>query len=198
MGGRRAAGWPCSAGAANPGLRRCPKRTPAFRSAGPPTPKAGHLHLQRPEDPNLYVGFEVDLAAALEKELGRHIEFVQYDFKSLISGLQRGDFDFAMNGVEVTPDRGKAVRLQPAVLRLHAATGRAEGRVALQTRWSSAKSWAAWWARWRTPPPNGCWTKMGITKKVYGNQVEPYLDLELGRLDAVLLDLPIATYLRPA
>ena len=36
--------------------------------------------------------------------------------------------------------------------------------------------------------------QMGIAKKVYGNQVEPYIDLELGRLDAVLLDLPIATY----
>ncbi len=35
---------------------------------------------------------------------------------------------------------------------------------------------------------------MGIAKKVYGNQVEPYVDLELGRLDAVLLDLPIAMY----
>jgi polar amino acid transport system substrate-binding protein len=33
-----------------------------------------------------------------------------------------------------------------------------------------------------------------IAKKVYGNQVEPYVDLELGRIDAVLLDLPIASY----
>ena len=35
----------------------------------------------------------------------------------------------------------------------------------------------------------------GVAKKVYGNQVEPYVDLELGRIDAVLLDLPIAAYL---
>ena len=63
-----------------------------------------------PSDPNRYVGFEVDLAAALERQLGRRIQFVQYDFKSLVSGLQRGDFDFAMNGVEVTPDRAKALR----------------------------------------------------------------------------------------
>ena len=34
----------------------------------------------------------------------------------------------------------------------------------------------------------------GIKKKVYGNQVEPYLDLELERIDAVFLDLPIAIY----
>jgi polar amino acid transport system substrate-binding protein len=35
---------------------------------------------------------------------------------------------------------------------------------------------------------------MGVAKKVYDSQREPYLDLELGRLDAVLLDLPIAVY----
>ena len=37
-------------------------------------------------------------------------------------------------------------------------------------------------------------TQKGIRKKVYGNQVEPYLDLGLERIDAVLLDLPIAIY----
>jgi len=63
-----------------------------------------------PNDLGAYVGFEVEIAAALEKELGRKIQFVQYDFKSLTSGLQRGDFDFAMTGGEVTPDRLKALR----------------------------------------------------------------------------------------
>ena len=38
----------------------------------------------------------------------------------------------------------------------------------------------------------------GVAKRVYRNQVEPYLDLELDRIDAVLLDLPIAVILRPA
>ena len=42
------------------------------------------------KDPNnldKYVGFEVDLAAAFEKELGRKIEYKQYEFKSLVPGL---------------------------------------------------------------------------------------------------------------
>jgi polar amino acid transport system substrate-binding protein len=36
--------------------------------------------------------------------------------------------------------------------------------------------------------------ELGIEKRIYDSQVEPYFDLELGRLDAVLLDLPIAVY----
>ena len=34
----------------------------------------------------------------------------------------------------------------------------------------------------------------GVNVKIYSGQVEPYEDLALGRLDAVLLDLPIAAY----
>ena len=34
----------------------------------------------------------------------------------------------------------------------------------------------------------------GVDVKIYAGQVEPYEDLAIGRLDAVLLDLPIAAY----
>ena len=64
-----------------------------------------------PKHADKYEGFEFDLAAALEKELDRKIQFVQYEFKSLVVGLRRGDIDFAMNGVEVTNDRLKALRM---------------------------------------------------------------------------------------
>src|SRR2546423_1754079 len=63
-----------------------------------------------PNAPQSIIGFEADLAAALAKELGRPIQFKQYDFKNLLIGLDRGDFDFAMNGLEVTPERQALVR----------------------------------------------------------------------------------------
>ncbi len=55
------------------------------------------------------VGFEVDLKDALQKELDRPIQFKHYDFPSLVPGLKRGDFDFAMNGLEVLPEYQKEV-----------------------------------------------------------------------------------------
>src|SRR5207248_108032 len=48
-----------------------------------------------PNNPQKDIGFEVDLAAALAKELRRPVVFTQYDFKNLVPGLDRGDFDFA-------------------------------------------------------------------------------------------------------
>ncbi|MGA2033543.1 MAG: ABC transporter substrate-binding protein/permease [Thermoguttaceae bacterium] len=146
-----------------------------------------------PKDLDRYVGFEVDLARALEKELGRRIEFVQYDFKALVPGLQRGDFDFAMNGLEVTPDRVKALRFTRPyyvyTLQLVALSG--------EKRFQSleeCKKLGLLVGTLEDTAAQRLLDQMGIRNKVYGNQTEPYLDLELGRLDAVLLDLPIAVY----
>jgi polar amino acid transport system substrate-binding protein len=146
-----------------------------------------------PKDVNRFVGFEVELAAALEKELGRKIEFVQYDFKSLVSGLKRGDFDFAMNGVEMTPDRIKALRFTRPyyVYSLQLVVQAKDDRF---TTLEKCKGIGGVVGTLEDTAAERLLDKMGIAKKVYGNQVEPYVDLELGRLDAVLLDLPIAAY----
>ena len=111
-----------------------------------------------------------------------------------ISGLQRGDFDFAMNGIEVTPDRVKAVRFtRPYYVYSLQLVVRAD-----DTRFSSldqCKPLGATVGTLEDTAAERLLAQEGITKKVYGNQVEPYVDLGLGRIDAVLLDLPIASYI---
>ncbi|MFZ1937326.1 MAG: ABC transporter substrate-binding protein/permease [Thermoguttaceae bacterium] len=147
-----------------------------------------------PKHPNGYVGFEVDLKTALEKELGRRIQFVQYDFKNLVAGLKRGDIDFAMNGVEVTPDRIRALRLSRPY---YAYTLQLVAR-ANESRFDSLKSCKRLGGVVGTLEDTAAerlLDKLGVKKRVYGNQVEPYLDLKLGRIDAVFLDWPIATYI---
>src|SRR5262245_28649776 len=56
-------------------------------------------------DPDRLVGFEVEIAEALARRLGLRAEFVQNDWTTLLPSLERGDFDVAMNGIEVTPAR---------------------------------------------------------------------------------------------
>lgn len=146
-----------------------------------------------PKDPSRNIGFEVDLAEALAGELGCPIEFRQYAFGSLIAGLQRGDFDFAMNGLEITADRAKAVRFsRPYYLYKLQLVGRAD-----ETRFRSLAECKACDARVGTLEETAAerlLDKLGIRKRIYDSQVEPYVDLEMGRIDAVLLDLPIALY----
>lgn len=146
-----------------------------------------------PRDPGRVVGFEVDLAEALEQRLGRPIQWMQYDYAGLVSGLQRGDFDFAMNGLEVTPDRAQALRLsRPYYVYTLQTVVRADDRrfttldelLSLNGRVGTLEETAA----------QRLLEEMGFRPVLYGNQTEPYLDLEIGRLDAVVMDLPIAVY----
>ena len=67
-----------------------------------------------PDHPEKLRGFEVELAEALATELGVKAEFVQNDWSALIPSLERGTFDIAMNGVEVTPARvGRVLFTRP-------------------------------------------------------------------------------------
>jgi polar amino acid transport system substrate-binding protein len=146
-----------------------------------------------PKNPAVNIGFEVELAAALEKELGRRIEWRQYDFRSLVPGLNRGDFDFAMNGLEITADRAKVLRFsRPYYLYKLQLVARAG-----ETRFQSleqCKAAAGLVGTLEDTAAERLLDKLHVRKRVYDSQVEPYVDLELGRIDAVLLDLPIAVY----
>lgn len=142
------------------------------------------------------VGFEVDLARALERRIGRPIVFRQYDFKRLVEGLERRDVDFVMNGLEVTPDRAKRVRFTRPyyVFRLQLVVRRGESRcvdlascLAASARIGTLENSAA----------SRLLAEVGASVLLYDSQVTPFEDLHLGRLDALLLDVPIVRAFLP-
>src|SRR5262249_44823410 len=98
-----AAGASAAAAAAAPASPPPPLRWATDAEGGAP------YTFKDPKDPERDIGFEVDIIEALAREIGRPIEAHQYGFSSLILGVQRGDCDFAMNGLEVTPDRKEKV-----------------------------------------------------------------------------------------
>src|SRR5689334_7915697 len=56
------------------------------------------------------VGFDVDLAEELAKELGYTVEIQDMDFSALIPSLKTGRVDFVMSGISVNEERKKNVR----------------------------------------------------------------------------------------
>jgi polar amino acid transport system substrate-binding protein len=56
--------------------------------------------------PTQITGFEVDLAAALAREMGRRPVFVQCDWNRMLQVLDRGNIDLAINGYEYSAERG--------------------------------------------------------------------------------------------
>ncbi|HEX2488801.1 MAG TPA: ABC transporter substrate-binding protein, partial [Blastocatellia bacterium] len=65
--------------------------------------------LPNPKNPREIIGFEIDLMNAVGKQLNRKSVFVQNQWDGLIPGLQRGNYDLAVNGIEITDDRKEQV-----------------------------------------------------------------------------------------
>src|SRR5256885_827307 len=62
-----------------------------------------------PRNPARIVGFEVDLADALAARMGRKARFVQNQWDGLVPGLERGEYDVVINGLEITPERAEKI-----------------------------------------------------------------------------------------
>ena len=155
------------------------------------------FELRDPHDPGRVIGFEVELADALAEALSRQLrqplsaQFVQYEWVTLPLGLAKGDFDIILSGYEIPADGRRQMlfsrpyylyaeqlvvrRDEVRIARLDDCRGRLVGTMA----GSAAERVLA---------------STGIETIAFDGQVEPYLDLELGRLDAVLLDTPIVTF----
>ncbi len=71
-----------------------------------------------PENPNKVIGFEVDLAEALAREIGRPIEFTLAKFENLLPSLDRGDIDLSpANGHSIfCPERLEGYRRSTKLL----------------------------------------------------------------------------------
>src|SRR5438046_6529168 len=62
-----------------------------------------------PRDPAHIIGFEVDLANALAARMELKPRFVQNQWDGLVPGLERGEYDVVINGLEITPQRAERI-----------------------------------------------------------------------------------------
>ncbi len=148
---------------------------------------------QDPMDPNHLIGFEVDLASAIASELGVRARPVQGQWDVLLDLLARGDFDVALNGIEVADEKRRVATLtRPYYVAPERLTVR-RGDVAAPRTLATVRGRAV-----GTLPGSlaeRILARAGAEVRTYdGGQNEIYSDLILGRTDAVLLDAPISLY----
>ncbi|MFN7700179.1 MAG: transporter substrate-binding domain-containing protein, partial [Deltaproteobacteria bacterium] len=95
-------------GARETGLERV-RRTGVLRWGG--DVQGGEPYVfEDPAEPGRLIGFEVEVAEAVAREMGVRAEFVQNDWSNLVPSLERGSFDVVLTGLEVTPARADTVR----------------------------------------------------------------------------------------
>src|SRR3989454_12782608 len=62
-----------------------------------------------PRNPAHIIGFEVELANALAARMGRTARFVQNQWDGLVPGLDLGEYQVVINGLEITPERAERI-----------------------------------------------------------------------------------------
>ncbi len=143
---------------------------------------------ESPDAPGVLIGFEVDIAGALARELGVRAKFSQNDWSNLVPSLERGDFEIILNGLEDTPARRERLRLS----RPYFVYGET-----LAVRSSSTLRSLRELAGRRIGTLNQTVAQELLLAQhaevvLYEGQQEPYLDLSRGRVEGVLLDHLIA------
>jgi len=140
--------------------------------------------------PGTYIGFEMEIAQAIAADLGVELKLVIKPWDTLIPELQRGSFDMAMNGIENTEERSQIVLYSDPYfvysqqLTVRKSTTDVSGLPDLSGHKVATLSGTAAEDILRQTP--------GIQVVTNPEIIYSYRDLEEHRVDAVLLDTPIA------
>jgi len=147
-----------------------------------------------PNDPSRVEGFEVDIATLLANGLGRTPRFVQVAFASLDPAVERGDFDIGLSGIEDNPARRARLAVTvPYYEFREILTVRKTDAARLTTLESlRGRRVATLGATQAYDMLEAAQREHGIVLVTYEDDVHPYSDLALGRVDAVLLDAVLA------
>ncbi len=141
-----------------------------------------------PRHPGEVAGFEVDIMNAIARRLGVKAKMAQYAWSNLVPSLERGDFDIVMNGLEATTERKERILLsQPYFIyaeTLAVKRGNPWKTLAdLKGRRVGTLNQTVAHDLLRAQP---------LEVALYEDNEAPYIDLEHGRVDGVLLDNIIA------
>ncbi|MEB2309980.1 MAG: ABC transporter substrate-binding protein/permease [Candidatus Brocadiaceae bacterium] len=145
-----------------------------------------------PARPSKLIGFEVELVEAIARELGVKVQYFQNAWDSVLLSLLRGDFDIALNGIEITPERAQSVLFtRPYYVYAEQIVVRAsDNRINYLEDLHGKRVGVLY-----NTVAKRMLEEMGdVAVSVYSGQVEPFKDLSLNRMDAVFVDLPIAAY----
>ncbi len=144
------------------------------------------------DKPEQLTGFEFDLAGALAAKLGVKARMVQNQWDQLVPALARGNFDILLNGLELTADNQQHIAMtrpyfvyaQQIVTRTNTA-----GLTHLEALKGKSVGVLSATVAQRLVEKMG-----GADLRIYPGNVECLRDLKAQRIEAAVMDLPIAIY----
>lgn len=144
------------------------------------------------KNPTQLTGFEYDLIQLLANKLNKTPRFVQNAWDGLVLGLDRGEYDIAINGIEITEDRKQKVYFSDPyyVTFLQIVVRQNETRFKKMSDLHGYKVGTLSGAL----SEKVLRAENGIEVLPYESESNAHQDLALSRSDAVLFDAPITKY----
>jgi polar amino acid transport system substrate-binding protein len=158
-------------------------------------PEGGAPYVEAdPKDPSKLVGFEVDVASLVAGDLHMPPRFSYVAFGSINQSLLRGDFGIAFCGLEESTARrtGMAYTVPYYQFRQVLTVRRADKERFRTLADLAGRQVGTLVATEAYEILRNAQQKQGLTAVSYDDDVHPYEDLQLGRIDAVLLDNVVA------
>jgi polar amino acid transport system substrate-binding protein len=145
-----------------------------------------------PQKPEETIGFEYELADAIAAKLGVKARLVQNQWDQLMPALDRGNFDIILSGLELNEEhqRHVAMTLPYFVYAQQIITRKdTSGLETAQSLKGKIVGVLSGTAGATLLEPVGC-----AEVKIYPGNVESLRDLKAKRIDAAVMDLPIAEF----
>ena len=164
-----------------------------LRWAGDPEGGAPYVQAS-PSDPSKLEGFDVEIAELLARSVSRTPRFVFVAFAQIDQSVARGDADVGLSGIEDTLTRRATMAVTiPYYEFREVLVVREADKARLRTLADLAgKKVATLGGTIAYEILLNAAARTGLQAVAYEDDVHPYTDLELGRVDAVLLDNVIA------
>lgn len=148
------------------------------------------------DENNEIVGFDVDLAKEATKRLNRPVEFKAIDWSSKEAELKSGRVDILWNGLDITEKRKENMLFSDPYMKNRQVVfvpvnsdikslDQLKGKVIGTQSGSTAEDFL---------DNNQDYAAQFAEVKKYGDYIDAFMDLENGRIDAVVTDELIGTY----
>ena len=139
-----------------------------------------------------YTGFDIDLGNAVAREVGVKARFINASFDGIFPALQNGSFDVVMSAVTITPERLQTLLFSDPYI--------AAGQQVVTRRDSAMRSLNDLAGRTvgvqiNTTAQFDLEKREGVTVAKYNTIDLALLDLRNKRIDAVVIDAPVAKYM---
>lgn len=143
------------------------------------------------------VGFDIDLAKAVAQKLNMEVEFKSINWDSKILDLNSGNIDLIWNGLTITPERQKETEMSAPYLKnnqiiITKAGSKIKTKADLSGKIVGSQTQSS---------GEEAVKKEGADKKfkefkTYAQYDQAFMDLDSGRIDAIVVDAILAKYIK--